>query len=479
MNRAESYIFGLGELGDLVEQIRYALGTSNDPAALLDYQMMNAWMEYSHGQHPELVLDTLGPIAGGDLALAAPRIAAMPASIASRMLGRLHVANEIAAKLANVYSGLQQALGAYCQAEARVELGQLSRAEEHVAFLAELANSDNLAARILYNVIEARIQLRAGRPREAARTLGTLIAVTGGIDPMGTVAYARAWLGAALAWSSSAENLEANNSSNNSNTSTNTNTNVSSSSSPIHSMTNKSPSSDGGQLPHADGLAISAPPYARYFDCELSLAHALQLAESGLLNDARLSALALVDEANGRGHYLIAMWAAHLALRIQPSEPVSDLVVSQAARVDGDLADSVAQHAIALFGDDGPALEKVAGRFAELGHEGLAHETYLIAYKAYRTRSQKTAANRCSAAAAQLEDGGCVPSFAVRQAPVVVETLTVREREISMAIAEGLSQRAVAEALGMSIRTVESHLHRAYRKLNVTNAQELHDALNQ
>jgi DNA-binding CsgD family transcriptional regulator len=31
----------------------------------------------------------------------------------------------------------------------------------------------------------------------------------------------------------------------------------------------------------------------------------------------------------------------------------------------------------------------------------------------------------------------------------------------------------------MSIRTVESHLHRAYRKLNVTNAQELHDALNQ
>ncbi len=194
------------------------------------------------------------------------------------------------------------------------------------------------------------------------------------------------------------------------------------------------------------------------------------MAESGLLIDARNDALALAAEADTRGHYLVAMWAAHLALRIQPSQPVSDLVVSQASRVDGDLAEAVAEHAVTLFGDDGTALEKTARRFVELGHSSLAHETYVVASRAYRTRSQKTGTSRCSAAADHLQSQGCVPSFAVRKAPVGVEALTLREREVSMAIAEGLTQRAVAEALGMSIRTVETHLHRAYRKLGVANA---------
>jgi DNA-binding CsgD family transcriptional regulator len=138
----------------------------------------------------------------------------------------------------------------------------------------------------------------------------------------------------------------------------------------------------------------------------------------------------------------------------------------------------VAQDAAALFGEDARALEKTANLFTELGHLSLAHETFVVASRVYRDHAQKTAASRCAASAERLQTGGCVPTFAVRRAPVVVDALTLREREVSMAIAEGLSQREVAEALGMAIRTVETHLHRAYRKLGVTNAQELHAALN-
>ena len=42
--------------------------------------------------------------------------------------------------------------------------------------------------------------------------------------------------------------------------------------------------------------------------------------------------------------------------------------------------------------------------------------------------------------------------------------LTDREREIVMLIAEGLSSRAIAERLTLSVRTVEGHVYRAMAK---------------
>jgi DNA-binding CsgD family transcriptional regulator len=443
MNRCEAYVYGLAPLGDLVEQIRFAEATTTDPEALLDYQMMNAWMEFSHGSHSERAIESLGPIARGDFALAAPRVASMPTAISYKLVGRLHESHAVASRLSNVQSLLQLALGTYCEAEANLELGRMDLAKTNLESLTELESTDNTPAKLLRCQIEARILLRNGRPREACRILGTYVGLTESFDPIGGGAFARAWLAFALAWSGNSGDT----------------TQTSAAATPIEDP-------------------ISPPPYAAFFACDFLLAHAQYLAESGLLIDARNAALALVEHSNAKGQYLVAMWAAHLALRIQPSHSVSELVAFQASRVDGDLAETVARHAVVLVADDGPALEKVARRFVELGHLSLAHETYVVASQAYRTQSQKTAAARCAKEADHLQAEGCVPSFAVRKAPVVVEVLTLREREVSMAIAEGLSQRAVAEALGMGIRTVESHLHRAYRKLGVTNAHELQAALN-
>jgi DNA-binding CsgD family transcriptional regulator len=443
MNRCEAYVYGLAPLGDLVEQIRFAEATTTDPEALLDYQMMNGWMEFSHGSHSERAIESLGPIARGDFALAAPRVASMPTAISYKLVGRLHESHAVAFRLSNVQSLLQLALGTYCEAEANLELGRIDLAKANLESLAELESTDNTPAKLLRCQIEARILLRSGRPREACRTLGTYVGLTETFDPIGGGAFARAWLAFALAWSGNSGDT-----------------------------TPKSAPATPIEAP------ISPPPYAAFFACDFLLAHAQYLAESGLLIDARNAALTLVEHSNAKGQYLIAMWAAHLALRIQPSHSGSELVVFQAARVDGDLAETVARHAVALVADEGPALEKVARRFVELGHLSLAHETFVVASQAYRTQSQKTAAARCAKKADHLHAEGCVPSFAVPKAPVVVEVLTLREREVSMAIAEGLSQRAVAEALGMGIRTVETHLHRAYRKLGVTNAHELQAALN-
>jgi len=45
--------------------------------------------------------------------------------------------------------------------------------------------------------------------------------------------------------------------------------------------------------------------------------------------------------------------------------------------------------------------------------------------------------------------------------------LTIREREVLTAVAEGLSNKEIASRLDVGVRTVETHRERIMRKLNI------------
>ncbi len=62
---------------------------------------------------------------------------------------------------------------------------------------------------------------------------------------------------------------------------------------------------------------------------------------------------------------------------------------------------------------------------------------------------------------------------AVRHGFAEVATLTEAERRVAIAVSGGLSNREVADALFLSVRTVESHLAAVFRKLRVRNRTEL------
>ena len=51
--------------------------------------------------------------------------------------------------------------------------------------------------------------------------------------------------------------------------------------------------------------------------------------------------------------------------------------------------------------------------------------------------------------------------------------LTVGERRVALLAAEGLANRAIAERLGVSVKAVEGHLSKIYRKLSLTSRTEL------
>ncbi|MEV5907107.1 helix-turn-helix transcriptional regulator, partial [Streptomyces sp. NPDC052127] len=56
---------------------------------------------------------------------------------------------------------------------------------------------------------------------------------------------------------------------------------------------------------------------------------------------------------------------------------------------------------------------------------------------------------------------------------VATAALTTREREITLLAAAGNASKDIAQALALSVRTVDNHLHHAYTKLGVTTRREL------
>jgi DNA-binding CsgD family transcriptional regulator len=89
-------------------------------------------------------------------------------------------------------------------------------------------------------------------------------------------------------------------------------------------------------------------------------------------------------------------------------------------------------------------------------------------------------AHRCGAtgleerAVQELETAGARPR---RRVISGVDALTPSERRVAEMAAQGLSNRDIAQALFLSVRTIENQLRQVYLKLDVAGRRELPEAL--
>lgn len=56
-------------------------------------------------------------------------------------------------------------------------------------------------------------------------------------------------------------------------------------------------------------------------------------------------------------------------------------------------------------------------------------------------------------------------------------SLTPAERRVCRLATKGLKNKKIAQALFVSLKTVETHLRSSYRKLDITSRIELHQAI--
>jgi DNA-binding CsgD family transcriptional regulator len=174
----------------------------------------------------------------------------------------------------------------------------------------------------------------------------------------------------------------------------------------------------------------------------------------------------------------LAVEVLHAVVRLgRPADAVDALGRLEVA-VDGPFAALAARHARARAAGDADRLTEVAVAFEDLGADLVAAEAHRSAQNAYRRAGKGASAGAAERRVAELL-ARCGPLSSPALEPVLAagEELTGREREVARLAAAGRTSPEIAETLYLSVRTVDTHLHRVYRKLQVEGRHQLAAAL--
>jgi DNA-binding NarL/FixJ family response regulator len=209
----------------------------------------------------------------------------------------------------------------------------------------------------------------------------------------------------------------------------------------------------------------------------IELSRAWVLAGQGSIAEAADRALALATMLEHSAKPL-AVEVVHAAVRLGRATESLALVERLGAEVDGPFVHLAVRHTQALAATDADMLASVAADLEALGADLLAAEAQRSAANAYRR-----AGRGASAAAAARHVGELLArcegptSPALEPTAPAGEDLTWREREVATLAAAGRTSPEIAEALFLSVRTVDTHLHRVYRKLMIEGRHQLVEAM--
>ncbi|WP_372511529.1 LuxR C-terminal-related transcriptional regulator [Mycobacterium gordonae] len=210
----------------------------------------------------------------------------------------------------------------------------------------------------------------------------------------------------------------------------------------------------------------------RSLDYERALARAWVVAGEGAVSEAVQVLLCAAEKASARGQFAAEVLCLQTATQFgdhSGAERLREL----AAIVDGPRVSVAARFAAALADGDAAELMSVSADFERIGDVVAAVDAAANAALVYRRKGLRGSALGCATRADTLaKQCGGARTPALRQASEPLP-FTSREREIVMLIGEGLTSRAVAERLSLSVRTVESHIYRAMAKTGTTTRDEL------
>jgi DNA-binding CsgD family transcriptional regulator/tetratricopeptide (TPR) repeat protein len=174
----------------------------------------------------------------------------------------------------------------------------------------------------------------------------------------------------------------------------------------------------------------------------------------------------------------LAVELLHAAVRLGRAAEARPALERLAGVVDGPFAPVAARHAAALADDDPAALAAVAAELESVGADLVAAEAWRAAANRYRRRSLGAAAATAARRADELlARCGHPSSPGLEPVATAGEDLTERERHVATLAARGRTSPEIAAELFLSVRTVDTHLHRIYRKLQIDGRRQLADAL--
>ncbi|MFF8512841.1 LuxR C-terminal-related transcriptional regulator [Streptomyces sp. NPDC015492] len=167
----------------------------------------------------------------------------------------------------------------------------------------------------------------------------------------------------------------------------------------------------------------------------------------------------------------------HLLTRFDRAKLADGYRADALASLQGGLPRASVQLAQATAARNPEAVSQCAQFFESAGAPLYAAEAWAIAFRLHRQAGQPrlaTAVARRCESAREGYDGANPPLLHLMGE---TELLSGREREIALLAAQRHTSQEIAERLVISVRTVDNHLYRIYRKLGVSSRQQLRLAL--
>lgn len=177
------------------------------------------------------------------------------------------------------------------------------------------------------------------------------------------------------------------------------------------------------------------------------------------------------------GDHVGVLAALHDLARLGRPEVGAARLAEAAGRVEGVLSAARVAHVEGLVARDPLLLLDASLRFEEIGADLVAAECAADAAVLLRqagSSREATAATRRSAVILDRCEGARSPAV---HDGVLRSVLTPAEREAALLAANGRSNKAIADELCISVRTVENRLMHVYEKLGVSGRTELATAL--
>jgi DNA-binding CsgD family transcriptional regulator len=188
-------------------------------------------------------------------------------------------------------------------------------------------------------------------------------------------------------------------------------------------------------------------------------------------------ALQLLDEAatvgENNGHLVGAATAVHGLARLGHAKQVTSRLAALAEQIQGELAAARLAHTRSLARRDPNGLDNASVAFEAMGADLLAAEAAADAAVAWRQAGDPrrcAAEERRATALAERCEGATTPAL---QAIETRGRLTPAEREAALLAAAGHSNKAIADQLCLSVRTVENRLQHVYEKLGLSGREQL------
>lgn len=205
---------------------------------------------------------------------------------------------------------------------------------------------------------------------------------------------------------------------------------------------------------------------------DLALARAWTLAAARDPGGAVGAARDAVDAALQSGQDAVALRALHDCARLGDVEGLATAIDLDAkiSCVTGKLC---VAHLSALAAGDGAALDCVAADLEAAGMIAAAADAAAQAVIAHQVRGDRTGEIAARSRAARLSQRCGNPATPALEKVLNPTPLTGREREVAAMVSQGMTNKAIAERLSVSVRTVEGHVYKACMKIGVPDRAAL------